>query len=75
MRQRTTKAEKVYSIRLRTNQPPLNYRMNEAVYAEVFGGPCIYLGPGLSFAYGPNVPCQRSNGTSIIYTYQPSKTS
>jgi hypothetical protein len=68
-RKRISRKEKVFSIRLRTNQGPFPYRMNEAVYAELFGGPCIPLGPGLSFLFGPNVPCQRYGKTSIIYTY------
>jgi len=68
-RKRIPGREKVFSIRLRVNQGPLPYRMNEAVYAELFGGPCVRIGPGLAFPFGPNVPCQRYGKTSIIYTY------
>jgi hypothetical protein len=68
-RPRIHKHERVFSIRLRVNQGPFDYRMNGAIHAELFGGPCVYLGDGLSFPIGPNVPCQRSGKTSIVYTF------
>lgn len=68
-RKRLPVHQKVFSIRLRTNQGPFDYRMNGAVRAELFGGPCVNLPAGLSFPYGPNIPCQRTGNTSIIYTY------